>query len=207
MVRQIFFIRHGIRMDFEDPSWSRNARRPNDPPLSRNGLIQAQETANLLKDSSGIGTMFSSPFQRALQTADIIAATLDLKVKVEYGLSEFLNSEWFPALPGIMDKEEIILEFDHIDTEYKTITVPVYPETMENRDVYKRTRYVLETIIPEYEGTVAIVAHEANLREAGNLLLENPDIMDFGLCAVNCLRKTDDRWYLDPASTFHLSVT
>jgi broad specificity phosphatase PhoE len=207
MVRKIFFIRHGIRLDFEDSSWNRNARRPHDPPLSGNGIIQAEETGNLLNEGSGIGHIFSSPFLRALQTADIIAAKLGLLVKVEHGFSEFLNSSWFKTSPKIMEKEEMILEFDHIDTEYRTITNPVFPETAENGDVFMRTKYVLEAIIRNYRGTIAVVAHEANLREAANLLLGDPDMMNYGLCAVNCLQKIDNRWYLDPASTFHFSVT
>lgn len=60
-------------------------------------------------------------------------------------------------------------------------------------DVFRRTKYVLETIINNYRGTIAVVAHEANLREAGTLLLGDPDIMNYGLCAVNCLKKIEDR--------------
>ncbi|MBR1778729.1 MAG: histidine phosphatase family protein [Alphaproteobacteria bacterium] len=58
-----------------------------DLPLNEIGCQQAQELAEQLKQT-GIEVIFSSPLKRAVQTAQIVAETLDIPVKVEQGLIE-----------------------------------------------------------------------------------------------------------------------
>ena len=83
--RRIFIARHGSRLDDENPDWARQSRRPWDPPLAPRGRDQAGRLAARLGDS-GVNFIFSSPFLRALETAEPLADILDLPLQVEPGL-------------------------------------------------------------------------------------------------------------------------
>ncbi len=193
-----------MRTDFENSVWQKNAKRPHDPPLSTNGVRQAEETAAYLKDS-GMKYLFSSPFYRTLQTADIIAGVLEIQIKVEHGFSEFMNKEWFQNKPQILSREEIFKEFNHIDTSYLTLKYPVFPEDRVNDDVYKRTKVVLDKITDTYDGTIGIVGHGATVSNAGRVLKGSSLRMNYGLCSINRLVKDNDNWHLQYASNRHLT--
>ena len=53
-----------------------------DPPLTAAGRAQALRLAGALA-AEGVARLISSPYRRALETATIIARTLDLAIKVE----------------------------------------------------------------------------------------------------------------------------
>lgn len=86
-MRHLYFVRHGMREDVENPAWREAAENPCDPPLSPTGLRQAHDFAETLR-GAGIRHVFSSPFLRALHTAHPLAAGLGLPLRVEPGLSE-----------------------------------------------------------------------------------------------------------------------
>ena len=72
----IFFVRHGqSQLNFS------NVRQGADGPLSEMGRTQAAKAAELLATQK-IDVMYASPYQRAKETADIIAARLKKKVKL-----------------------------------------------------------------------------------------------------------------------------
>ena len=58
-----------------------------DLPLNDVGIKQAQKLAKELK-KTGMEVIFSSPLKRAVQTAEIVAETLDLSVRIDAGLIE-----------------------------------------------------------------------------------------------------------------------
>jgi broad specificity phosphatase PhoE len=203
MIQKLIIVRHGMRIDFEDKNWFKTAPRPYDPPLSKTGIKQVDETALYLK-SFGIQYLFSSPFCRALQTADAIARELNLNFLVEYGFSEFMNARWFDQQPELMDKDEMEKAFPHIDWGYKSFATPKYPEHKHNDDVFKRTTRVFEKIDNMFNGTIAIVGHGAIIEALGRLLLGNSDPMDMGICSINMLVKTAETWTIEYASDEHL---
>jgi broad specificity phosphatase PhoE len=70
----IFFVRHGqSQLNFS------NVRQGADGPLSEAGKGQAAKAAELLATQK-IDAMYASPYQRAKETADIIAARLNKKI-------------------------------------------------------------------------------------------------------------------------------
>ncbi len=108
--RTVIITRHGNRQDFIFPDWQKSARWPDDPPLSADGIVQAEELAKRLK-SEEIEHIFSSPFLRTIETASQAARVLDLDVKIEYGLREWLNIGWFEEKPRLMPILEKIKAF------------------------------------------------------------------------------------------------
>lgn len=106
MLHTAWIARHGHRHDYVDADWFNKAERPYDPPLSEDGLFQAQELGERLQ-SEQIVHLFSSPFLRAVQTAHHAAEALDLPIKLEAGLSEWHNSEWMSDMPERLSTDEL----------------------------------------------------------------------------------------------------
>ena len=110
-----------------NPTWRATAERPHDPPLSADGIIQAQETgARLARER--IDHIFVSPFLRTVETAWHIAERLDLPISIEHGLCEMLLAEWFSAMPEFLPVEEMARRFSRVNTAYHSVHQPVYPE-------------------------------------------------------------------------------
>jgi probable phosphoglycerate mutase len=97
-----------------------------DPELSEFGLRQAEHLAQYLS-SEPIEAVYSSPMQRALQTAAPIAAALGLEVEVEAGIAEYDQNSpeyipveelkaandprWIAMMEGTWDSDETDAEF------------------------------------------------------------------------------------------------
>lgn len=185
--RRIFFVRHGMREDFENPAWKETAANPHDTPLSARGLRQAGDVAEALR-GKGVRAVFSSPFLRALQTAHPLAEACGLPVFVEPGLSEWLNPEWFPAPPRWMTPGETAVLFPRVDATYEPAVVPQFPEVSETRDVFDRVGKTLRLLLDRYpEGDIAIFAHGASLAQGIAALiggLEGVDLRTASITAV-----------------------
>lgn len=85
----VFLIRHGVT-EWHDQKRLLGRR---DVPLSPEGLEQARAAAGLFGDLR-ISDLISSPLQRALQTAEIIAEQFDLDVARDPRLSDFDVGKW-----------------------------------------------------------------------------------------------------------------
>ena len=88
----IYLVRHGDRFDYANiEQWAANAAllevEARDPPLSGLGFEQARAAAGVLAPL-GITHILSSPYLRALQTAQQLAHVTGLSILVEDGLSE-----------------------------------------------------------------------------------------------------------------------
>ncbi|CAJ2669931.1 unnamed protein product [Trifolium pratense] len=114
MHQNVIVMRHGDRIDNFDPLWTSTAARPWDPPLAQQGQDRASQMGRSIQQSLGfpIHRLFVSPFLRCIQTAaefvislsavnnvhgsiisdDIPDDPSNVKVSIEYGLSEMINS-------------------------------------------------------------------------------------------------------------------
>eukprot|EP00736_Rhodelphis_marinus_P014178 Rmarinus@m.27279 len=98
---KVILVRHGERIDDVSESWSLSAERPFDPPLTTNGIKQADLTAKRLADA-GVTHVFSSPFLRCVQTALPIARAIGQSIRLEDGFSEWVKPSYFPL--GLPDR-------------------------------------------------------------------------------------------------------
>lgn len=119
-------------------------------PLSEKGIMQAQETATdeRLKTAELI---ISSPYTRALQTAQIISKTTGIEVKVELALHE-----WLPDLSNKYTTSEEAFRLTDEFVKYKgayPIETKKLWETLE--DMRKRMRRVAEKYA-EYEKVIIV---------------------------------------------------
>ncbi|KAF9607720.1 hypothetical protein IFM89_038604 [Coptis chinensis] len=113
-------MRHGDRLDCEDPLWKSTAERPWDPPLSDTGKARAFAIGKQLKDnlSAPIHRVIVSPFLRCVQTASQIVSALctvdknanymdvDNEVKVTIEWDSGNNGTYMLQLPDWHERPE-----------------------------------------------------------------------------------------------------
>ena len=205
MSQTIWIARHGNRLDFVDLDWFTSAERPYDPPLSEDGVLQAQELGKRLKSES-IGHIFASPFLRTVQTVHEVAKILDLPIKLEAGLSEWLNPDWMPQMPEKLDREILATRYPPIDLDYTSAIVPEYPESKAM--VMQRTAETARCLVEKYAEDILLVGHGASvLGTSAGLLQDNPTINATFCCLVK-LVKLENSWKMElNGDTTHLSQT
>lgn len=203
MSQIVWIARHGNRLDFVCPEWFNTAERPYDPPLSDDGIIQAQELGERLK-SENIAHIFVSPFLRTVQTAHEVAQILDLPIKLEAGLGEWLNPEWMPQQPQIHPQEFLLENYPHIERDYLARVLPEYPES--NETVMRRTAETARQLVEEFSEDILLVGHGASvLGTAVGLAGGNPTI-NAALCCLVKLVRQPNGWKLElNGDTSHLS--
>lgn len=193
MIQNIYIARHGNRLDFVNPEWFNTAKRRYDPPLSQDGFIQAQELGKQLK-SAQITHIFTSPFLRAIQTANEIAEILDLSLKIEAGLSEWLNPDWMTETPEIHSREELSLIYSRIDWNYTSRIIPKYPENQEK--VNSRTGETARVLVKEFQEEILLVSHSPSIWGIVKGLVGGNPIIDTPLCCLIKVVGFGDKWEL-----------
>ncbi len=197
MGQTIWIARHGNRLDFVNPEWIKTAKRFYDSPLSEDGIVQAQILGQYLK-GKGIAHIFASPFRRTLETAHYIAELLDLSVKVESGLSEFLFPLWMPSIAQQFSISELAMNFPRIDLSYTSRVTAKYPE-ITWQQLTERASKTVKSLAVEFPETMLMVGHEASIVGAiqglvGSKAKVNASI----LCCLFQLVKSDSQWCIEP---------
>ena len=204
MTQTVWIARHGNRLDFVNPEWFNTARRRYDPPLSEDGVIQAGELAARLKQEN-IAHIFSSPFLRTIQTAHEVARVLDLPIKLEAGISEWLNPQWMDVAPETHPQPWLAQQYPTIDWNYQSFVEPQYPET--ETQLYQRTTKTIQTLVREFSENILIVGHGASVLGMSKGLVSENLTFKVSLCSLTKIVKDDD-WEIElTADTSHLSNT
>lgn len=206
MSQIVWIARHANRLDFVNPDWFLTAERRYDPPLSDDGMLQAQQLARRLKKEK-IGHIFASPFLRTVQTANAVAEMLNLPIKLETGLSEWLNPVWMTEEPERLSTPALAKLFPRIDTSYTSRIAAKFPETHEKvRERSGQTARCLATeFFPE---DILLVAHGASV--LGGAMGLVGDIakteVKASLCSLVKVVRQDPEWLLElTGDTSHLT--
>lgn len=202
MPQTIWITRHGNRYDFVHPEWFNTALRPYDPPLSEDGLIQAQELGKRLQTEK-IEHIFSSPFLRTIQTANRIAKFLDLPIKLEAGLSEWLNPEWMSQQPQLQPKEMIKKYYFRIDWSYESCVIPHYPES--EKDMRARTAETVRQLVARFPENILLVGHGPSILGTTIGLVGNNVKINASFCALVKISSYGQQWRMElNGDTSHL---
>lgn len=86
---ELWLIRHGQT----DWNLEKRFQGRSDVPLNDTGRAQAQTLAATLR-SETFAAIYSSPLQRALQTAQALAGQLNLPIQIDPGLVESAHGDW-----------------------------------------------------------------------------------------------------------------
>jgi broad specificity phosphatase PhoE len=205
MTQTVWIARHGNRLDFVNPEWFNTAERPYDPPLSEDGLVQAKQLGQRLV-GEGIIHIFASPFLRTVQTANQIADTLDLPIKLESGLSEWLNPAWMKTEPERLPIEVLKEHFPRIDPSYTSRVIAQYPETSEM--VLERTGETARRLTAEFSEDMLLVGHGASVVGTTRGLVGGTPEINASLCCLVKLVRQEQEWLMElNGDTSHLSQT
>ncbi|PMB20987.1 histidine phosphatase family protein [Fischerella thermalis] len=206
MSQIIWIARHANRLDFVNPDWFLTAERRYDPPLSEDGFIQAKQLANRLKREK-IAHIFASPFLRTVQTANAVAEVLDLPIKLETGLSEWLNPAWMTEEPQKLSIPALAELFPRIDISYTPRIAAKYPETQQQ--VRARSGQTARCLATEYSpDNILLVGHGASVLGAAMGLVGEIAVTEVKatLCSLVKVVRQHPEWFLElKGDTSHLT--
>ncbi|MBW4636492.1 MAG: histidine phosphatase family protein [Iphinoe sp. HA4291-MV1] len=202
----VWIARHANRIDFVNPEWFLTAERRYDPPLSEDGMVQAQQLANRLKGEN-ITHIFVSPFLRTVQTAIAVAEVLDLPIKLETGLSEWLNPVWMTEEPQRLSTLVLAELFPRIDTSYTPRIAVNYPETHEQ--MLRRSGQTARDLTTEFSpANILLVGHGASVLGATIGLVGEiaRTQVKASLCSLVKVVRQEPEWLLElKGDTSHLA--
>ncbi|MDB9312506.1 histidine phosphatase family protein [Spirulina sp. CS-785/01] len=199
----LWIARHGNREDFVDPSWISTAGHPFNPALSEDGIQQAKDLAQRLAQED-IAHIFTSPFLRTVQTADFVADKLNLPLKLETGLSEWLTLYWICVNPDLLPKATLKKQFPAIDTSYQPLVPANYPET--TRMIRQRLRDTLNALLERYSENLLLVTHSSAIVYMTKYLAPDAPSFKCPVCGVVKLTRRGQTWTVERAGdTSHLS--
>ncbi|MBD2414136.1 histidine phosphatase family protein [Nostoc calcicola FACHB-389] len=206
MSQIVWIARHANRLDFVNPDWFLTAERRYDPPLSDDGTIQAQQLAKRLKGEK-IAHIFASPFLRTVQTANAVAEVLNLPIKLETGLSEWLNPVWMTEEPERLSTPALAELFQRIDIGYTSRIAANYPETHEK--VRERSGQTARCLVSEFfPDNILLVAHGASVLGAAMGLVGEiaKTEVKASLCSLVKVVRDEPEWLLElKGDTSHLT--
>ena len=206
MSQIVWIARHANRLDFVNPDWFLTAERRYDPPLSDDGMVQAQQLAKRFKGEN-IAHIFASPFLRTVQTANAVAEVLNLPIKLETGLSEWLNPVWMTEEPERLSTPALAELFPRIDVSYTSRIAANYPETREK--VRERSGQTARCLATEFlPDNILLVAHGASVLGGAMGLVGEIAITEVkaSLCSLVKVVREDPEWLLElKGDTSHLT--
>lgn len=203
MPQTVWIARHGNRLDFVNPQWFNDAERRYDPPLSEDGVVQAQELAARLKPEK-IRYIFASPFLRTIQTANEVATILDLPIYLEWGFCEWLNPQWMEQMPETHPSEWLQKHFPKIDWTYESYLKPSYPEALE--ELNQRTANTIQHLVSTIDEDVLIVGHGGSVFGVTKGLVPGIEGFRVSLCSLTKVVQHQNEWQAElTADVSHLS--
>lgn len=137
-------------------------------PLTSTGLEKSIELMKTLKKYK-INKIYSSPFIRTLQTVSPYSKKYDIKLNLEYSLSEIQHPHIIPENSYRVTLPTYIAESFNYNPKYKSLFEPFqhkYPE--EAKDVSKRVKKFLNNILNnkiQKEDNILFVTHQAVCNE------------------------------------------
>jgi broad specificity phosphatase PhoE len=159
-MQTLWLLRHAHRLDFIQPEWFESAIYPYDPPLSAEGLARSIVIAEELSQFS-IDLIFTSPFLRTIQTVDPLARMLQLPIRLEWGLCEWLCQDWTSALPETTPIDKLTVDYPNIDSAYQSLVVPCYPETQA--ELNARTNIIAHRLVQSNAQNIVAIAHKGSV--------------------------------------------
>ncbi len=156
MTTKLLLVRHG------ESEWNRLGRYAgqHDVPLSEQGKQQARRLAERLK-SEPLAAIYTSPLQRARDTANAIAERRRVPVTVEPRLAEIHHGLW-ESLTAIEVEARFPAEYAQWHTEPHRV---VMPQGESLADLAQRTGQVVSEVLARYpSGKIVLCSHDAVLR-------------------------------------------
>ena len=189
----LYFVRHG---QTNDNLLSPNRNLASYAPLNKTGKIQAKKAASFLAAQVPKPNFIaSSHWERAHQTAQIIAKELEIDIKVDNELGEVEYGDW--------SKKTIIeaLEVWKPLTKDEIVDFRLSPSVESWRDMAERMTRAVKELQKDQAGPMVLVSHGAPIRFAiANLLDTNSQTWHtihshYDNGSVSCLEYKNNKWH------------
>jgi broad specificity phosphatase PhoE len=192
-MKTLWLVRHADRLDFIQPEWFDTAIYRYDPPLSTEGFDRASSLAEEFSQVS-IDQIYTSPFLRTIQTADPLARLLQLPIRLEWGLCEWLCQNWTSGFPETTPVDDLTRCYPNIDVTYESLVVPCYPETVEDLDA--RIHNIAYKLLQGNCKNILAIAHKGSVLGISAALTSNNDWLTYDLPCGGIIKLvcTDGRW-------------
>jgi 2,3-bisphosphoglycerate-dependent phosphoglycerate mutase len=165
---KILFIRHAETLT----NVNKLTHKTGDPiGLTELGQKQAEQLNKICRNKK-VEIVFSSPEQRAIETAEIIAKGLNIDLKI---LKEFSERNWGDWESKTWPEIEVVLKSMSLKERYTF--VPTNGESWEQMETRLKTG--LNNVINTSYKTLAIITHEGALRGIMPLVLNSPKESSF----------------------------
>lgn len=150
----IYLTRHG------ESEWDEDGRYKGNAPvgLSERGRREAKRLAERLANQE-ISQVITSPTERCLETAQIVADRLDVSLVEDPGLREWEISRKFWGETSLGDKVD-----DEDWERFRTDPTYKLPAGESLEEVLERTRAALERITADDEGVPLVVGHQITVQ-------------------------------------------
>lgn len=158
--------------------------------LNEKGRLEAQQLAERLARTK-FDAIYSSPLQRALETADVIASRLKLELRQSDALNEINYGEWSGKTLEQLHSDE---RWRHLHSHRSTARIPGGESLLEvqNRIVTEIVRLAHEHV----ENCVAIVSHAAVIRAAVGYFAATPidliERFEISPCSVSVIELDEE---------------
>jgi broad specificity phosphatase PhoE len=159
-MQTLWLVRHAHRLDFIQPEWFDTAVYRYDPPLSDEGLDRSITLAQEFSQVR-IDRIYTSPFLRTIQTVDPLARLLQLPIRLEWGLCEWLCQDWTSGFPETTPVEDLMRCYPNIDAAYQSLVLPCYPETIEELDA--RIAIIAGKLVQGNGENILAIAHKGSV--------------------------------------------
>lgn len=201
----LYIVRHG------ESTWNRENKIQgnSNPPLSALGRLQARLLARRFRRVK-VDTIYSSPFLRATQTAEVIAAVLKKTVIKKGGLKEVSLGDWEGMTPDEIDAAYANRYQRWLRLGPTKVRIPGAESIPQFR---KRVTRVFRTIIREnprkdivvvtHGGVIAALLSHLLKADFDRLIL-NLHLPNTGVTLVSFSKKKGCLIHI--ADTFHLSL-
>ncbi len=167
-----------------------------DSKLTPPGVKQAEAIAGALKGEA-YDVIYSSDLGRAKHTAEIIARSLNMKVKTEKDLRE-IN---LGVMQGLK-KDEFVLKYPEVISKYHADPEYVIPGGESKLQLYNRVTGILEKIIRKHKGhNILLVAHggvlDCIIRHTFDIPLNKQRNFSLFNASINRFAVEDGEWKLE----------
>ena len=128
-------------------------------PLTKDGLENSEKLIELLKELN-INLIYSSPFIRTLQTIHPYAKYKNLKINIDYSLSELQHPDLIPPNSYQVTLPKYIAKDFNYNKIYESLIQPTqfkYPE--DEQAMMKRVKKILTKILTNHKGDEIGRAH------------------------------------------------
>jgi broad specificity phosphatase PhoE len=199
---RIILIRHGQTL------WNQleRVRGQVDIPLDKVGLAQAEATARRVAEEWKPAVVYSSPLQRAVQTAQCIATMLGVEVRKDPDLNDINFGQWQGLSP-----QEVLERWPELaSTWLRAPHLVAFPDGESLDAVKVRSTAALQRAMERHlEETVAIVGHTALNRVllCAVVGIDNSNYwrIEQHTCAINVFEWRDGIFYIEALNdTCHL---